>query len=134
MTLRISVLALLCLSAQAQQSWQLESPDFRLAYDNRGVTSLSTPKDPFNAQLLSRDQRLGVFARYRAGADAPWTELGPSAASLAGPNRDNTLTCTSVQAPLKVSQTYRIDGAILDWTVQLENSGPVAIEVGDLAI
>jgi hypothetical protein len=133
MTWRIGVLAVLCLSvatSRAQQSSQLQTADFRVAYDDRGVTSLSTPKDPFNAQLLARDQRLGVFARYRASPDAPWTDLPPAAFTTA---EDNTLSY-GTDGPLKITQIYKLEGAILDWTIHLENTATTPIEIGDLAI
>ena len=45
-----------------------------------------------------------------------------------------TYSNTGGEAPLKVTETFKTDGKVLDWTVALEAAGSAAVRVGDLGI
>ena len=106
--------------------------DFTLTYDTRGVTGLSTPRDPHAAQVIAPGSRLGIALKYRVeGGD--WLDL-----YQAGPvvQRDETAVAYRVDVDgtvLKSSQTFRTDGRVLDWTIEIANRMPFPVEVGDLA-
>ena len=55
----------------------LETRSFRLSYDERGITELANPQDPFGAQMLIRGQRLGLTVKYKA-ADGDWNSVPAS--------------------------------------------------------
>lgn len=134
----------------------IEKGDFRFSYDERGVSALANPHDPFGATLMPRSAPggrgagraqaggqpagrppvLGLALSYRAGENGDWTNLtarGPKweASSAAG-----TVTYSSggPDAPLKVVETYKTDGRVLDWTVELESTGRAPVRIGDLDI
>ena len=68
--------------------------------------------------------------------DGEWIELpsrGPKWEASAG-ERDGRLSSGGAPAPLEVIETYKTDGRVLDWTIDLEATGPSAVEVGDLGI
>jgi hypothetical protein len=108
----------------------LEDGEFRVRCDAQGVVGLSNANDPFNAQVLSRGGRLGVFARYRLGA-GEWQTLPAAAIDGYG---EKQVTYTSGGTPVKVTQALKIDAGVLDWTIEVGNTGPAPAEVGDLAI
>lgn len=39
---------------------EISKVNFRLSYDERGITGLANPQDPYGAELLQRGQRLGL--------------------------------------------------------------------------
>jgi len=121
----------------------IEKGDFRFACDERGVSGLANPNDPFKASVMpaaspraARPPVLGLTVCYRMGKKGEWTdimsrgpewkaspEIGMAVYASGGPG-----------APLKVVETYRTDGRVLDWTIALESTGPAPVEVGDLAV
>jgi hypothetical protein len=131
---------LLCLSPSIVLAAELtvsplETGSFLIAFDEHGVTGLANPKDPFGAQMLAAGQRLGVLVRFRTGG-TNWLELpsnqmrlarAPSAAELVYTNE-------SPKAPLKLTETFTIDGATLDWNLDLETATNVPVEISDLAL
>jgi hypothetical protein len=161
-TIILTVLASLPSSAGRQASpgapaAVIEKGDFRFSCDERGISALANPHDPFGATLMPsaapggppgtqapgpRQGRgsaavLGLVLRYRpTGSGGDWTEL-----SARGPNWEaspgsGTVVYTGggASAPLKVIESYRTDGRVLDWTIDLETTGSSPVEVGDLGI
>jgi hypothetical protein len=131
----------------------IEKGDFRFSYDERGISALANPHDPFGATLMpaalpggpapARGQGagqapvLGLIIRYRpSGTPGDWIELSPRGPKREASPENGTVSYASGGAPalLKVVETYRTDGRVLDWTVDLEATGPSPVEVGDLGI
>jgi hypothetical protein len=121
--------------------------DFRFAYDDRGISSLANPEDPFGATVTTpaasggRGGRggqgapaatLGLTLSYRVGERDEWTNYTRGARTPAGADA-SAVSYTSATGPLKVVETYATDGHVLDWTVDLEATGQ-AVQVGDLGI
>ncbi len=135
----------------------IEKGDFRFSCDERGVSALAHPHDPFGATVMpvavpagpggaqasgpapgrGLTAVLGLILRYRpAGSSGDWIDLpGRGPIWEASPEKGTALyTSGGTPAPLKVTETYRTDGRVLDWTIDLEAAGPGAVEVGDLGI
>jgi hypothetical protein len=130
----------------------IEKGDFRFSYDERGISALANPHDPFGATIMpagvpggtpgagragQQTPVLGLVIRYRpSGSGGDWSELSPRGPKWEAAPRDGSITYTSggPSAPIKAVETYKTDGRVLDWTVFLETTGSAAIEVGDLAI
>src|ERR1051325_9827228 len=111
----------------------IEKGDFRLSYDERGITGLANPHDPFGAEMLPRGQRLGLTVKFKTD-DRDWRDAVTSYAE-SSPNESRVSYCTSdADSPLKLSQTFKTDGAALDWDIALESKTNLPVEVGDLAI
>ena len=105
--------------------------DFRVTYDDHGVTGLSTTSDPFHAQVLARGTRLGVHTKYRTKSDE-WQTL-PTAA-INGNQAGSEISYSHGDSPLELTQTFKFDGNVLDWNIDVENTASAEIEIGDLAI
>jgi hypothetical protein len=113
----------------------IENGNFRLTFDEHGITGLANPKDPFGAQMLAPNQHLGMILRFRAG-DTNWVEIPSSGMQLATNNGNSELVFTNQakDAPLKLTQAFTTDGAKLDWQLELEAATNTPIEIGDLTI
>ena len=131
----------------APEGGTVSKGDFRFNYDDRGISSLANPQDPFGATLTTpattggRGGRggqgapaatLGLTLSYRVGEGTEWTNYmrGSRAATAADATAVSYATTTG---PLKVVETYATDGRVLDWTIDLEAAGQ-AVHVGDLGI
>ena len=134
----------------------VERGDFRFAYDERGISLVANPHDPFGATLTTAAAArgggrgatpggggaapaqaavLGLTLAYRAGAAGEWTSLARRDAMTASPAA-GTITYTSGanRSPLTVTETFRTDGRALDWLIDLQAAGKVPVTVGDLGI
>ena len=115
----------------------IEKGDFRFTYDDRGVSGLANPHDPFGATLMptptagggrggrgggGASATLGLNLSYRTGG-GEWTNLTTRGAKWTASPETGTVTYASdaAGAPLKVVETYSTDGNVLDWTVDLES-------------
>lgn len=110
----------------------IETRSFRLAYDERGITSLANPQDPFGAQMLIPGQRLGLTAKYKAGEN-DWNSVPLSRLESA---QESSVTYISgeTNSPLKVTQSFQADRSVMDWNIELEASTNIPVEIGDLSI
>src|SRR5262245_11070045 len=134
---------------------------FRFAYDERGVSSLANPNDPFGATLTTappaargarggaaaagtgaRGQApaatgaatLGLAISFRGAGANEWTNYTRGTKWSATPDTGLVTYTTDASSPLKVTETYKTDGRALDWTINLEDTGKAPITIGDLGI
>lgn len=138
----------------------IEKGDFRFSYDERGISALANPHDPFGATLMpasvsagppalktgarepgarqdrARPPVLGLILRYRSSDTQDWAEISARGPKWEASPEAGTVTYTSggPSAPLKVVERFKTDGRVLDWTIDLETTGKLPVEVGDLAI
>jgi hypothetical protein len=113
----------------------LQKGQFKLAYDERGLSALSHPEDPYRAEFLSPNGRLGDPAvRYRVG-EGDWLDIYASERKLEADAAAGTLVYTDggPGMPLKMVQTFATDGTKLDWTVAVETAMDFPVTIGDLA-
>jgi len=145
----------------ASPSGVVEKGDFRFAYDDRGISMLANPHDPFGATLTTpppaaRGGRsaggsgggaqiapargpagaatLGLTVMYRPAGATEWATLARGTKVTAAADAGSVSYATSdAVAPLKVNETYKTDGHALDWTIDLE-AGKSPVTIGDLGI
>lgn len=127
----------------AAQAVIIEKGDFRFACDERGVSALANPRDPFKATLMPeagpgapRAPVLGLSASWRTDKKGGWNEI-----SSRGPDWEVSPGSSAVTyasgapaAPVRIAETFRTDGRVLDWTIVLESTASTPVEVGDLAV
>jgi len=129
----------------------IEKGDFRFNYDEHGISGLANPHDPFGATLMPAEIQaggrgvgvstgggsatLGLNLSYRVGS-GDWTNLTTRGPQWNADREAGTVTYTSggAGAPLKVVETYKTDGNVFDWSIDLETTGRSAVQVGDLGI
>ncbi len=135
-------------SGVAPETGKIEQGEFRFGYDGRGLFALANPKDPFGAVLMPiripvragmetpPPPVLELILSYKRGDDGDWIELGSRGPEWRASPDSGTVTYTSggQGAPLKVVETFRTDGRVLDWTIDLESTGPSPVRIGDLGI
>jgi hypothetical protein len=136
--------AALCILATAEASNQNGPPGggrldkglFALAYDTRGITSLSTPSDPYRAEFLAPGGRLGeAVVKYRIG-NGDWLDLYTEERTLsADPAASVLVYADDVKgAPLKLVQRFSTDGVKLDWDIEISANMDFPVTIGDLAV
>lgn len=130
-------------SAPRPRTVAIEKGDFRFACDERGVSALANPNDPFKATVMpgagargAHPPVLGLAVSYRTDMTAGWTDLASGGPGWKASPETGAVTYMSggSGAPVKVSETFRTDGCVLDWTIDLESTAATPVEVGDLAI
>jgi hypothetical protein len=136
-TINLIVITATCLlfefaRAAEETGGTIEKGDFRFSYDGGGITGLANPHDPFGAQILPQNQRLGLLVRFRVG-DGEWQTLSAGNLRTGGSTNDDKLVFAS-DGPLKTAQTFQTDGTALDWNIELESATNVPVEIGDLSI
>ena len=125
----------------------IQNGDFAFTYGERGVSGLTNPHDPFGASIMPAasaggrggrgaggPQTLGLTVNYRVGS-GDWTPLGPRG-PFTGSQASGAVTYTTAPArgPMRVNETYRTDGKVFDWSIDLASTGASAVTVGDLGI
>ncbi len=120
----------------------VEKGEFRFACDQRGVSALGHPADPYQATIMpaapggGRPDVLGLAVSYRTDGAGPWTNLDPRGPAWAASPESGEASYTSggPGAPVKAVEAFRTDGRTLDWTISLETTGASSVEIGDLAV
>jgi hypothetical protein len=110
---------------------QLSNSNISIKYNQRGITSITSPLDSTHANLLD-----GTFGnpvvRYRIGP-GDWLDLYQDETRLtAGPGI--TYEDYIPGMPLRMEQTFTPGERWIDYTVELETMMPYPVTIGDLAI
>lgn len=139
-------------TAAIPSSGTIEKGDFRFSYDAHGISGLANPHDSFGATLMpaaapgargqgsdqdkGRTPVLGVILRYRPAGSGDWMELTPRGSKWEASPEAGTVTYTNggASTPLRVVETFKTDGRVLDWTIHLATTGALPVQVGDLGI
>ena len=120
--------------SEATRNGQVRTGDFALSFDGRGLTGISAASDPYGAQLLAPGGRLGVVVKYRVeGGD--WLDLYQNDPVRTASTPDTVVFTNDVGGTvLRFAQTFRTDGRVLDWTIDVANRTQEAVEIGDFAL
>src|SRR5436190_10271126 len=129
----VCALAFALAHAAGESTGKIEKGNFRLAFDERGITGLANPHDPFGAEMIPRGQRLGLTVKFRTG-DNSWQDLSGSGTESSADETRVIYIHGATNSPLKATETFKTDGAVLDWDLTLEALTDTPVEIGDLAI
>ena len=131
----------------------IERGAFRFSYDERGISGLGGTSDPWGALVVRVAPRpgeepsgggrggppgartLALMVTYRTGG-SDWRELPPRTAGWEADPGGGSVTYRSGggDGPLLATETFRTDGKVLDWTIELASTGPTPVTVGDVGI
>lgn len=139
----------------------IEKGSFRFAYDERGISGLAHTRDPYGAVVVPVAPRpgdpdaggggrgggrgrgggpgngtLSLDVSYRLGA-GEWTQLAARDGEWSAKPEDGVVVYsrTGADLTLEVVETFRTDGQVLDWTIDLHSTaGEAPVTIGDLAI
>jgi len=116
-------------------SKQLVKGDFIIAYDSRGITSLSHSRDPYKANLITPGLRPDVLVRYRV-AQGDWLNIYTGARRLEAKPEEGEIIYIDEEkgSPLRLVQQLKTDGRFLDWTFTVETTWNFPVLLGDVAI
>ncbi len=127
-------LAASCLATDpAAATLQFEKGKIRFTCGPGGVFALANPQDPYGAQLIPANRPFALIMRYRQGTD-DWRDFDLKTLQMKALPAASQVTYTAADTALQVVQTFRTDGVVLDWTIDLQAMAPQGVTVGDLAI
>jgi hypothetical protein len=112
-------------AASLPQSWRLLYRTGREWKEVQARTPYGLTANAFNAL---------EFAPVRTSAMRIEVKMAPNATVALAEWRVGPEQIPVPPADLKVNQTFKLDGEVLDWTITLANDGAKAIEIGDLAV
>ncbi|MGW8266166.1 MAG: DUF5695 domain-containing protein [Longimicrobiales bacterium] len=142
-------------SASQAPAGSIQRGGIRFSYDHRGVWGLATARDPWNAYWLppfpegeaaldperESDPRQAtrppsLLLAYREEGEEAWSELSSLPVGWAADEEEGVVAFrrTGPGDPLRVTETFRTDGVVLDWTVDLAATGSAPVTIGDLAV
>jgi len=123
--------------------------DFAFSYDERGISLLRHAHDPFGAivttparagragaagaAVTAQAATLGLTISYKTGAATTWNDLGTRSAMTASGDGGAVSYTLAGGRDLTATETYRTDGATLDWTIDLK-AGSAPVTIGDFGI
>jgi hypothetical protein len=116
-------------------SGTINTAQLALSYDKKGITSVSNPQDPYHAEFLAQEGRLGEpVVKYKVD-DRDWADLAVGDRTLEADPEHGSLVYTDSGkgSPLKMVQRFRTDGKSLDWTMEIETITDVPVGIGDWA-
>ena len=127
-------LLVLCQLANAQQGI-IEKGSFRFAYSDRGIAAVASPFDPYGAQVTRSDRPLALKLKYEGGT-GDWIELKQDAPVVQPESAQDGVSYTASpdRSPVKVIQTFKTNGAVLDWIIDVQSTAETPVTIGDLAI
>jgi hypothetical protein len=129
---------LLVVAASAQgkpATGKITNGRFALSYDARG-TSVSNPQDPYGAEFLTQNGRLGEpVVKYKV-ENGDWQDISARERKLEADLEHGSLAYTDSDkdSPLRMVQRFRTDGTILDWTIEIETTTNASVQIGDLGV
>jgi hypothetical protein len=117
------------------ESGVIDRGGIHFAYNDRGISGLTSKEDPFNAAVTPPNQPLGLSIRYQLGG-GQWLNVNTAQSQQEASPDKGTLKYSLAEgaSPLKVVQTFNTDGQKLDWTIDVENTTNAPVTIGDFAI
>jgi Family of unknown function (DUF5695) len=133
-SLTLAVLFLAASSAPAL-SGTINQGNFRFHFDRKGISGIGNPADPFGSLVTNPKIPLAVRVRYQNKLGT-WVEVNPKLSSVKRTSNSAVITMEQgdPKDAVKVAQTFKTDGRVLDWTIELCAVTADPVTVGDLAI
>ena len=125
---------ILWLSAQPNGKISVISDkDIKVSFTSNGISSISSPSDTFNANIV-RGFWGNPVVKYRIGS-GDWLDIYRGETELKTEN-PQTITCTDYikGVPLKMAQTFTVKDGGIDWKIEIETMMGFPVTIGDLAI
>ncbi len=162
-TLGLSAVALILIPisgrvAAAGAPGVIEKGDFRFAYDANGISGLANPHDPYGATVVPANvaqgqapgagrgrggrggmggSTLGLLLRVGEGeTPSAWTNVSARGLEWDASPENGTVTYSNAgsDAPVKVVETFKTDGKVLDWSIDLESTKGAPVQIGNLGV
>jgi len=113
----------------------IEKGDFRISYDGRGVTGLSCTRDEHRSSLVSPGQRLEPSITYRVPGGDWFPAFRDETRLSADPDKGLLSFVDDVNGTvLNTAQTFRTDGKVLDWTIEVATRMSLPVTLGDFGV
>jgi len=114
---------------------ELKGPRLSAAFDTRGLIRLSSPEDPQQASVIPQGRTWGrPMVRYRIGP-GDWLDLYMEETHLEQSGEHGLVFTDHIPGmPLRMTQTFELQGEGLDWDIEIESMMSFPVTIGDLAV
>jgi len=131
----ICIFVFICLLCIPAFSDEIKSSDISFSYDERGVSGIASPKDPYGAEVTNPQRPLSLIVRYQID-QGDWQDLNLRQSQMEALVEDGLVkyTFADSQSPLSLAQTFKLNEGKLDWDIEIETTTDKAVRIGDLAI
>lgn len=108
----------------------ISNESWKIGYDHRGISHLSSNSDPYKVNVISR--LIDANVRFRIGG-GDWQPIDSSRQMEV---KGNTVRFINNKqgSPFSMEQTFTLKDEVLDWDIVLENNTSQTIDIGDISI
>ncbi|MDH6311666.1 hypothetical protein M2137_000425 [Parabacteroides sp. PFB2-10] len=120
--------------AQPQEAQVMENSYWKVGYTTHGIHALEGVKDNYHANLLNGNLA-GTLLAYKV-KDGVWLKLNPNKREMKADENAGTISFRDVGIgnTIEMTQTFKFEGEMLRWNIDIVNNSKFPIEIGDLAI
>lgn len=108
----------------------ISNESWKIGYDHRGISHLSSNSDPYKVNVISGI--IDANVNYRIGG-GDWQPIDSSRQMEV---KGNTVRFINNKqgSPFSMEQTFTLTDDVLDWDIVLENNTSQTIDIGDISI
>jgi hypothetical protein len=125
-----STLVISIASSQDETGTFISNESWKIGYDQRGITHLSSKSDPYKVNVISRI--IDANVRFRIGG-GDWQPIDSSRKMEVNGNIVRFIN-NKQGNPFSMEQTFTLKDEVLDWDIVLENNTSQTIDIGDISI
>ncbi len=113
----------------------LENGKIRATVSSKGITSLTSPGDKFQADIINPRTPWGrVKLVYKSG-NGDWKEMTDTAKTIKSMTPSSVVLASAEKGnPVNFSQYFTLNSKGIDFDITVNNRGHTSLEIGDLAI
>ena len=127
-TLSFAVILLCMTNSDAQE----KDEEILLEFNRNGITSISAPDDPYQANVVSSGETWGrSVVLYQIG-EGDWLQLYTGETRMSKTDDKVVYSDYIKGMPLEMERTFEQKQGGLDWEIRLENRSEFPITIGDL--
>lgn len=108
----------------------ISNESWKIGYDHRGISHLSSNSDPYKVNVISRI--IDANVNYRIGG-GDWQPIDSSRQMEVKGNIVRFIN-NKQGSPFSMEQTFTLTDDVLDWDIVLENNTSQTIDIGDISI
>ena len=113
----------------------LENGKIRATVSSKGITSLTSPGDKFQADIINPHTPWGrVKLVYKSG-NGDWKEMTDTAKTIKSMTPSSVVLASAEKGnPVNFSQSFTLNSKGIDCDITVNSGGNTSLEIGDLAI
>jgi hypothetical protein len=120
--------------AQIEKNQTISGSGILVSFNTTGIISLSSPYDPYNANIVGSGKTLGlVDLAYQIGG-GDWLDIYKEETKVSQSGSQTVFTDYIKGMPIKMERSFEKTSGGLDWKIRLENKSDFPITIGDISL